>query len=476
MRGRTNVLSGGGEVIVNGQVKEFEVASGNTISVGDFVSFTRNVDEPTTVMQSGNFSSIIIYKEDDFYIQKILYENSGVVQLVKNGEVKKSLTIDNNYEAVYLSTLSKLVIGDSATYSVYSVDKSLFSISLLKTTTSSLDNFNRWQVFELGDKFLTLKYRSNVVATIFSLSSDNVVSVFKTVNISNSYYFWENGKGVGFYKNGKLSIFHWYSKLVLSYFNFDGDNLTIDGYNVLKPSIANQFYDCFVNYFNNNILLTFPLAIAGRLTDDSRNVTNYVIANYDETSDKIVSQTIFNLEGYEGAAASTNYPYISNGYQTFLIPLGDNKFLCFATAILKNNSDFGSSTAETNSNYSIIYYCIYEYQNSLMTKVTNWIELYRANKPNFSNSYWLIKCFLVNFMYYYLVENVYYCYFGLTSGNYNANYDVYDLLLINFQLNNDVIGDVTGKVVSYNGNSLGFAKTGGTAGETIKVYVPHENN
>lgn len=474
MRGRTNITQRSGTAPVNGDVKEFVVEEGNVINVGDFVSFTRNIDEPTTVMQSGSFSSIIIYKEDDFYIQKILYVNSGVVQLIKNGEVKKSLTIGKNYEAVYLSTLSKLVIGDSVSHSVYSVDKSSFSISLLKTTTSNLSNFKCWQVFELGDKFLTLDYYNGLKATIFSLSSDNVVSVFKTVNINSSNYFSKDEKGVGFYKNGKLSIFHWYSSLGLSYFNFDGENLTIDGYNALKSFIGNQTYNCFVNYFDNNILLTFPTV--DQLTDDSTSVTNYVIANYDGASDKIVSQTIFNLEGYEGAAASTNFPYISNGYQTFLIPLGNNKFLCFATAILKNNYDeMSSGTATTNSNYSIIYYCIYEYQNSLMTKVTNWIELYRSNKPNLSNSRWLIKYFLVNFMYYYLVENVYYCYFGLTSGNYNGNKVVYNLLLINFQLNNDVIGDVTGKVMSYNGGSLGFAKTGGTSGQTIQVYVPYDN-
>ena len=44
MRGRTNILQRSGTAPVNGQVKQYEVATGNTISVGDFVSFTRNVD------------------------------------------------------------------------------------------------------------------------------------------------------------------------------------------------------------------------------------------------------------------------------------------------------------------------------------------------------------------------------------------------------------------------------------------------
>ena len=31
------------------------------------------------------------------------------------------------------------------------------------------------------------------------------------------------------------------------------------------------------------------------------------------------------------------------------------------------------------------------------------------------------------------------------------------------------------KVSSYNSKSIGFAKTGGTAGQTIQVYVPNES-
>ena len=44
-------------------------------------------------------------------------------------------------------------------------------------------------------------------------------------------------------------------------------------------------------------------------------------------------------------------------------------------------------------------------------------------------------------------------------------------------LNDGIIAgyDSESFVTSYNGKALGFAKTGGSAGQTIEVYVPYES-
>ena len=84
---------------------------------------------------------------------------------------------------------------------------------------------------------------------------------------------------------------------------------------------------------------------------------------------------------------------------------------------------------------------------------------------------------LISFSYYFKYGNEYELFLGSASYPSNTSHSYIDKIVkINFKVENNVITAISDKVTSYNGSSLGFAKTGGNAGDTIKVYVPYDNN
>lgn len=482
MRGRTNVTQRSGTVQVNGQIKEYEVADGNTISVGDFVSFSKNIEDPVVVEDfTNNLFSQKIYIDDSTYI---LIVDDSKLSVIKNGVVVDSLS---STAFVYLSVSNKvLAIDSSRNISVYKFDISTNKL-VLQYTKSNVQIYNTYKsLFELNGHLLSLTYSSSSgsSAKLFSVTDDDIV-LLKTVKLSSGYYF--NGIGVGFYRNGVLSVFNGYSgysgNTTISYFKFGDDNTIVeDGYisvsNLFDITNFNDIRQVSIIDDNSYIIQFSP---AQTTTYGNNAETLFVFLRYNDLN-KIEVEYNFKPSGYIGTpASSTEYPYKTDGKLISIIPLGNDKFLGLNSTILMNNKYVISSSngEDGQQNKSIILYCIYEIQSGVLVQLTNWIELISLRSVVLNSSYYMIKYLRPDESYFIKNGSEYNIIFGITSGGSSGsidnNYYLSQLMSINLSVKNNNVADISGKVSLYNGGSIGFAKTGGTAGQTIQVYVPNES-
>lgn len=487
MRGRTNVTQRSGTVQVNGQIKEYEVADGNTISVGDFVSFSKNIEDPVVVENfTNNLFSQKIYIDDSTYI---LIVDGSKLSVIKNGVVVDSLS---SFIFVYLSVSNKvLAIDSNNNISVYKFDV-ITNKLILQYTKSNVEIYNTYNntyknLFELNGHLLSLTYSSSSgsSAKLFSVTDEDIV-LLQTVKLSSRYYF--NGTGVGFYRNGVLSIFNSYmdssGDTTISYFKLGDDNIIVeDGY----ISVNNLFTG--LNSFkkirqisiidSNSYLVQFSDVQA--VTYGGNAETLFVFLRYNNLN-KIEVEYNFKPSGYIGTSASSyDYPYKTDGKLISIITLGNDKFLGLTSTVLMNNSFvIGTSKGEdAQQNKSIMLYCIYEIQNGNLIQTSNWMELISLRDVVLKSRYYTIKYLRPDVSYFIKNGSEYKIIFGITSGSISAstddNYYLSQLLSINLSVKNDNVADISNKVSLYNGGAIGFAKTGGTAGQTIQVYVPNES-
>lgn len=479
MRGRTNIVQRSGTAPVNGDVKEYEVATGNTISVGDFVSFTRNVDEPVVVMESKKLKSFQIYVNESTFLQKVFLTNSVVVSVVNNGVVKDTITLGKDDDVVYLQTLG-LIVATGASSTVYSISDG-FKFVIVKTISSSPIGYCQEMVFSAGNKIVKFNGGSSTSTTayLYSVSLSGEITLINSFALSGSYVF--TAYGVSYFSNGILSVLH-YSEtstgnLKFSYFTVTNDSISlinmsgtisdlIGGNNVAGRKLSNVTY-----IDSENICFTYK--------NDSYG-TIVVLSNV--SSNKLVNRIVSNVVGYPGNGAASSYPRRDSSYSDSLIPISDSKFLAISASIFYNNA-FYTNQGVDNLNESTLFYSIFEVVDGNLVRTTDWLQLYSWNEINlynYSGRYYNVPIlFLPSLFYFYKDGDNYKLYFGITQGRTNVTnviyYDMYSIVNLNFKFKNDVIGDVTNKVMSYNGSALGFAKTGGNAGETIQVYVPHES-
>lgn len=480
MRGRTNITQRSGTVPVNGDVKEFTVANGEVINVGDFVSFSKNINEPIAVEDySGYLYSQQIYVNENTYI---LIVDNKKLSIIKDGVTIDSLSAS---AFVYLSTVNKILsIDSSKNISVYKIDESTSKLVFQYTQYVNVYGYDR-SLFELDGCLLSLYYTSSGSdAKLFSVS-DSEITLLQTLDLSRTEYF--NGIGVGFFRNGILSVLSGRTGGTggagyISYFKL-GENNTIveDGYvtvNLFSSVPFGYIRNCSI-IDSNSYIIQFSNGQRTTYSNDAKSL--FVLLKYNNL-DKIEVEYNFTPTGYVGVSAgSTEYPYKTDGKLISIIPLGNDKFLGLTSVALMNNSiriekSFGE---DAQQNYSIIMYCIYEIKDGLLVQLTNWNELLKRREVILYTSYYSIRYFRPDISYFIKNGSEYKIIFGITSGlaggSSDSNYYLSQLLSLTINIKNNDIVDLSGEVTSYNGNSLGFAKTGGTSGETIQVYVPKSN-
>lgn len=486
MRGRTNVTQRSGTVQVNGQIKEYEVADGNTISVGDFVSFSKNIEDPVFVENINGYHlfSQKIYINDSTYILIVMSSNSKL-SVIKNGIVVDSLL---STAFVYLSVSNKVLAIDSReNISVYKFDISTNKLVLQYTKSNVQIYSTNRSLFELNGCLLSLQYTSSGSnAKLFSVT-DSDITLLQTLKLSSTSYFY--GIGVGFFKNGVLSVFNGsndstkkYSSI--SYFKLSEENEIVeDGY-IMESSL----FDGICNYYDirslniidsNSYVIQF--SISQTVTYFANAESNFVFLKYNNLN-KLEVEYSFKPSGYIGtSASSTEYPYKTDGKLISIIPIGNNKFLGLNSTILMNNNYVISYSKgeDAQQNKSIILYCIYEIQNGVLVQLTNWSELISLRSVVLKSTYYMIKYLRPDVNYFIKNGSEYSIIFGITSGgsgsNTENNYYLSQLMSINLSVKNNNVADISNKVSLYNGGAIGFAKTGGTAGQMIQVYVPNES-
>lgn len=475
MRGRTNVLSGGGEVIVNGQVKEFEVAAGNNISVGDFVSFEKFQQSPTFVenVNTNSKRCFQVYISESVYLQVVQFGGDSHIYLVNGSIVKQKITVNYTsypHEVFFLPSSRKVLLFKNGYISLCQIDELYENISYIKelSVTGTITCCN--------DKIVSLSSSSIKCYNLTSDNELNLLNSYSDINVGSESYY------KTFCKGSKLHIFN--------YKYAANTNKVSAKYSVLN--VADDGTVSLISTSSNNSVPNFDMMMNLIYTD--ANNFYIVLEDYSQCSyykgynlgyicfykfdeDNMLQTWGIGCMGYEGTdSTSTNFPYYSNSYDFVFIPINDEFFLCFSATILFNNRDT-ETTEDEQQNYSVLFYSIYKKQESDFARIGEWIELYRERTVTKHNSYYYAKEYKFSFSYYFKYGNEYELFLGSASYPSNTSHSYIDKIVkINFKVENNVITAISDKVTSYNGSSLGFAKTGGNAGDTIKVYVPYDNN
>lgn len=440
MRGRTNVTQRSGTVPVNGQIKEAVVESGNVISVGDFVSYVftptfeniTNFDAQSKIPTSSDWLWIKFLGKIGvnflFFIKP--YSNSF--------NYAKIIVFNENRELI-----SILQIPVSFYSSGSAVSCCLYENYIVISDTITGQSFrDRIRLFSISGDFLsfnllsTINSRSNGVDLTFNVGE----YIFVIGNICNVYKIQENEiiyvkyfSGISF-SNVKDSINN--CKILKS----DGHGcyyLTTNGSYIVCLDIIIQNDNVELNIIQSS----FPSSqIIGVFNVDNLyflidNKFNFLFFSIIENSFSFLSMT--NLV--------SNYSYISG----FEFKEG-NKFILLCHNLNSNDQHLFSVVIE-NGNPVI--------ENDFGLLISN----FGTDTTTLSRTFGSILK---------KIGNDFILIFDKVSSDMKST----EIIKVNFDIENESlkVGNEN-KVKSYSGSSMGFAKTGGNAGDTIQIYVPNES-
>lgn len=446
MRGRTNILGGGGGAVVNGQIKDFKVADGNNISVGDFVTM---ISGPASYYDVQNYS----------------FDLFGESKVFKISNSKCALFYGVNIMILDLSNgivLDKIISGTFHTVrkqNVYQIDSNHFAILYNESSTSisvdvvEVDYENNTSSFDTkiynyeesvagySDIYYFAINVGNIIFLPYSKSSSKIFSIiwidvnsgeFGRCDVSNSSnvdYFLNNGCLVNG-EEGFLYVFStglnntspksvYVSKL---YFSSEEKSLTLLGQYSIYTEKVHKYIRlggtvCYLG--NNNFALSTSTGIEILKIEDNITQLNFIQG--------IRSGLIFNYDDY-----------LLLFEQTLTSGTGHNQIVYYGVISINDITTFNSIELQQFSFVDIfVPYAPDTYTLGLLDFENKFI-VYGFSRSSSSTPARFVECKLEN-------ENI----VGMDSENY---------------------------VTSYNGKALGFAKTGGNAGDTIKVYVPYDNN
>lgn len=460
MRGRTNVTQRSGTVPVNGQVKQYEVATGNTIAAGDFVTtITESVETNIASLNStssytGDYSNKLHQREIGeingkkvFYFYSYEYRSfSNFLFIIKdtNGDVFSVLNytparIDDNGPACVIGNY--IILSDY--YDSISNNKGLKVLKLsddLQTYDIVQDFKNDYTlglfgIFKISDsKFVTICYTNDTLKgfALYSFNNGQITLLQYSANSNIPGYGNYNCYGIASDDGNSIYItFIKSNNLCCATVKINGDN--IESSNVVNTStnvedltlskickLPDNNYFC-LGYYNSLNVIMFSVSDSG----------NFGLKSVSSLTDLNESNSIakpFDLASNGDGSYFVIY-YVSRTY-----------FLRACKISLLNNSvNIDVKYGSLNSNY-------HKYYSGLLVDK--------------SGDKYFIR----------YVQK-----YGNGSGE-TIDSSVYFITEMKATTTGETI-DLGGglKVSSYNGKSIGFAKTGGTAGQTIQVYVPNES-
>lgn len=444
MRGRTNVTQRSGTVPVNGQIKEAVVESGNVISVGDFVSYVpstemydisddNNIHSNSVPEKVGNY---FIYLSNGSIYSFSLVNGVMVLSSKYNSYIITKIAIYNNF----IFCIAKISTGSSSSSYKYRVFKLKFENgSFEKINEVSLTGEYVWDiainsgyvvVFGFEYKTTSSQYKTYVHFKVFNVNDMSIIEGFEVVEVSSLFVY--------------------------------------ETINV----ICKENKICILNYGN-----------ASYTPSTSISEILEVIIEVDFALKSININSI---------VPDVNFP-MNGGRKVIPVGIFGNK-ICY---IYNNGSDMNGS----------LYYLVFDLEGLTYSKkflVSANTQSYRFKGSNYDD------LFILNYFIYNSNDNIFLAVkfnsdtgeLVFTSSNYVADYSVmlgtiiYDNFII-YDIGSYVKGSTTSikeriltissdgteinqsvnknKVKSYSGSAMGFAKTGGNAGDTIQIYVPNES-
>lgn len=429
MRGRSNIPPRQ-KPVINGVTKNFVVASGNTISKGDFVSYETN-DGATFFQNSiGSVDDVVPYndKKDLFLLQENV---SGVyyLHLVSTSVGVEYLSVVTADARMYFCVKDDLIyVAENNTVSVYKIVSNEFVfVSSVQT-----------------DRFICGLCRVN-------LNGDVAVFVKDETDGFNQYF----GLQVLALENDVLSISDEYKTTTVLPFT---NNATIgsvdfwyisDGtfcccFNYYSGSAGNRRYVCSCSFENDTFSLNFDLnftnpTVSGRIY--CRNDLLYAVGSSSN------SLYFYTKQG-------ESFSLLSGGrVGTSIYALTDELFVAFSTV--------------DSSNLDRIILYKWDKEN---LQINNGEFVYFPSISGFLRTSCRIKFAILQSN-----TNFYCVFYHTNSGSslYKKSGAYYLPVLYDRKTLEIIFGEVTNRVSFWDGNfTVGYAETSGTAGQTIQVRVP----
>ncbi len=460
MRGRTNILGGGGGAVVNGQIKDFIVADGNNISVGDFVTMISGpasyYETPSNINIGQNYK--VVFKISDSKCV-IFYDKNIMILDLSNGVV---------LDQIISGTFQSVSIGN-----IYQIDNTHFAILYNGSISNSIYSFKA--------DILTLDVENNECSFVTKTCSVDVSSlsyVSFVINEDLAYVF----NGVLFiqtmyYKYSSGSYFYEYA---IAWFDLNSDKSGLykfENPGNYMPYDNKNIYYCWSHDENNNIYIFYQ----------SSSSSGYTSIEVNKLSFSLEDESLQVIGKYK---MDTGRPHFFN-FRSLLSYVGNNNFalscrqgieiikvdngITLLNYIQDVNNMFDIPSISVYGNYLLIFQIdsarrigyqgvislddlltIEDFQTQNFT-----IGVLSGSSKGYVNSYFDLLSFDNKFLL-----------FGVSPSSSKI------VRVIECKLENEnIVGmDSENYVTSYNGKALGFAKTGGNAGDTIKVYVPYDNN
>ena len=425
MRGRTNIPPRK-QPAINGDVENFIVASGNTIAKGDFVSYVLNQEYTSFDSRTMELKYKWEYDEVNHkYVLVFLNSGTPIIMLVQvvDGDV---VVLDDESISIVDGTFGGACLDGEYIY--------VFNAT--NTIVSS---------------------QRTLLAKKYQIVNDEIVYVEDKTNTIDRY----SGNPVGIAVRGSKVYYCYYytdtrSEYLYLYYGEFGDSLTTYQRIQLALLSANSYTGAiFIPYVfdSGHIVVVSSLyldSLSGSTTTVSViNVSDNTVKNY-SISDSDYSKHFWDCDKFGSKlCVVSQYVYIyeySNGEFSVLYSstdkmtkkpimgrIGQNKFVVLGA---------------TNSNTKL-----FEVDGTVVLTENLLNTVVNYNSGCILSDY--VKGIVIDCSTQYGVVK----YYGeeTTQGF--------------------VIGQPTNYVQSYNGGyTVGFAKIGGTAGDTIQVYVPHNNS
>lgn len=421
MRGRTNVMQRK-DPTINGLIRNFTVATGNTITKGDFVSY-KLYDEKITV-KSGRV----------FYLGQKIYDELHYRNIVKQ-------RIGNQYYLVLVDT-----------------SESYEEVSAL--------TFDNDFYYEVSNGYIYVLERYNRFLKVYGIVNDEFVFIDE-VSLPYSDYATLGGINI-INSQGTVGIFVLNQTSTQTYYpiNFDGTTIVI-GQAISVPTNINFSSNYMTAYYGDNKLVIFGKVRAG--TSSSTYYPRLVLCEYNNGAISVLGTTditsyfssifdILDLQTRNGlvilTGSTTTSSTLTSGASYLFYVGSDNNFVFIITKSLVLSDD--SANFITDEIVNVSGY-IYTWNNN--SKI---LKLWSGIDPNHSVGKGAI--FIKpgsQFVGVYTDSDV-------SPIQYKFSVFVYDV-----EEEEITIGKLTDSVESYSGGfTVGFAKTGGNAGDIIQVYVP----
>lgn len=431
MRGKTNIPPRK-QPVINGDVENFVVASGNTIAKGDFVSYVLN--NQYTQFDSRNMTLQYKYEYDEvnhkFFLVFTVANASPVIMLaqVTQGDIVVLDSIDVELTQTYGGACidgDNIFVCDapsSVSYGTKDVIVKKYSI--------------------VNDEIVFVQDYTNTL----TISGSGVSGVVKGIAVKGlKIYFGVNYKDNSYSRirvyYGSLGEAIPYNRQVELYYSNKNTNVVH-----FIPYVIGNYIVVVSDLYYSSSYQTFIIAAINTTLQTMTDSDVVVIYN----QSKLTGCDIF---GSKICCVGNNGILIVSFDNGIFTTLYDERFVNYKGSVVGRIAQDKIVVYFTNPNKTrtltigeTIQHVDNEY-NFIITENENSLHYILSD---FSNHV-LLECSNANGV----VK-----YYGSEDEQFGF-----------------VLGEPTNYVQSYNGGfTVGFAKTGGTAGDTIQVYVPHNNS